>query len=259
MKTPYLEHNRQAWDHMAQQDCPWSRAVSAADIAAARAGQWHVKLTPNAMPKGWLDEVKGLKILCLASGGGQQAPILAAAGADVTVLDASLQQLAQDQMVATRDQLQLQIIQGDMCDLSQFNDQQFDVIFHPISNLYIPDPMPVWQECFRVLKVAGHLLSSFYNPVVFVGDRQDDVNAGIIHARYKIPYADVKDLSQAQLQQKIQQQQALVFGHSLTQQIAGQLDAGFLLKGFYEDFQPQPRFVIDHYLPTFLATRVVKP
>jgi len=38
-------------------------------------------------------------VLRLASGGGQQGPILAAAGADVTVLDFSKSQLEQDALV----------------------------------------------------------------------------------------------------------------------------------------------------------------
>ena len=50
-----------------------------------------------------------------------------------------------------------------------------------------------------------------------------------------------------------------MFGHTLQDQIGGQLDAGFLLAGFHEVRQPRPRFVIDGYLPTFLATRAVKP
>ena len=45
------------------------------------------------------------------------------------------------------------------------------------------------------------------------------------------------------------------FGHSLTELIGGQLDAGFIIDRFMEDWQPQPRFLIDRYLPTFLATR----
>src|SRR5258708_23879626 len=47
------------------------------------------------------------RILCLASGGGQQGPILAAAGAQVTVFDASAGQLAQDRYVAEREGLAL--------------------------------------------------------------------------------------------------------------------------------------------------------
>ena len=47
------------------------------------------------------------RVLCLASGGGQQGPILSAAGANVTVFDASEKQLLQDWMVADRDGLEL--------------------------------------------------------------------------------------------------------------------------------------------------------
>jgi SAM-dependent methyltransferase len=253
-------HNSAAWDQQAAQHCEWSRPVDAATIAAARAGQWQVRLTPGPLPPGWLDQVRGLRILCLASGGGQQAPVLAAAGADVTVFDASDLQLRQDRMVAQRDGLRLHTIQGDMRDLSVFADAGFDCIFHPISNLYVPDIRPVWHECFRVLRSGGRLLSSFFNPVVFVGDRKPEyAEQGLIRPRFKLPYSDPRDLDAAELTRKLESGEALVFGHSLAEQIGGQLDAGFVLKGFLEDEQPRPRFLIDRYLPTFLATYAHKP
>ena len=37
------------------------------------------------------------------------------------------------------------------------------------------------------------------------------------------------------------------------------LAAGLLLQDFYEDWQPHPRFVIDRFMPTFLATCALKP
>jgi len=43
----------------------------------------------------------------------------------------------------------------------------------------------------------------------------------------------------------------------LEDQIVGQLDDGFLLTGFYEErWQDEP---IGQYLPSFVATRAVKP
>ncbi len=96
--------------------------------------------------------MEGLKILCLACGGGQQAPILAAAGANVTVLDISLNQLKQDEFVASRENLNLKTVQGDMCDLSQFNNNSFDMVYCPVSVTYIPDVLPVFKESYRVLK-----------------------------------------------------------------------------------------------------------
>jgi SAM-dependent methyltransferase len=254
------KHNRLSWDRQAAQHCEWSQPVSAEQVAAARNGSWQLRLTPGALPAGWLDEVRGLRILCLASGGGQQAPILAAAGASVTVFDASDLQLQQDRMVAQRDGLELNVVQGDMRDLSAFENASFDLVFHPISNLYVPDIRPVWRECFRVLRSGGTLLSSFYNPVVFVGDRDPAyAEQGLIRPRFSLPYSDLEHLDAQALADKQLRGEALVFGHSLSEQIGGQLDVGFVLTGFYEDHQPHPRFVIDRYLPTFLASRATKP
>lgn len=253
-------HNQTAWDRMARERGDWSQPVSAEIIQAARAGDWQVQLTPAEMPSGWLPDVEGKRILCLAASGGQQAPVLAAAGADVVVLDASREQLNLDEWVAQRDELKLQTLLGDMRDLSAFADDSFDVIFHPISNLYVPDLHRVWSECFRVLRHGGRLLSSFYNPVVFVFERNEALAAeGLLKPRFVLPYADITDLDADELAKKQEANQALVFGHSLADQINGQLQAGFLVAGFDEVFHPHPRFLIERYMPTFMATYAIKP
>jgi SAM-dependent methyltransferase len=255
-----LDHNRAFWDRQAALQCEWSRPVTSEVIAAARAGRWGVRLTPGALPAGWLGNVAGRRVLCLASAGGQQAPVLAAAGAEVTVLDASERQLEQDRLVARRDGLTLTTLRGDMRDLSVLPDESFDLVFQPISNLYVPDVRPVWRECYRVLQHGGRLLASFYNPVLFVADRNpNDAAQGVLRPRFRLPYSDLEDLTEAEIAHKRQRDEAFVFGHSLTDQIAGQTDAGFLIAGFYEDDQPVPRFLLDRYLPTFLATCAVKP
>ncbi len=255
----FLSHNREAWDKQAFEFREWSRPVGSDLIEAARSGKWEVHLTPRPLPKAWLGDVVGKKILCLASGGGQQAPVLAAAGARVTVFDISDEQLGLDRMVAVREGLALETVQGDMRDLKVFADGGFDIVFHPISNLYVPNVLPVWQECHRVLKTGGALLSSFYNPVVFIGDRSPEyATQGVIRPRYKLPYSDQRDLDEHELQVRISNKDALVFGHTLTDLIGGQLEAGFLIEQFYEDEQPTPRFLIDRYMPTFLATKAHK-
>jgi len=252
-------HNQAAWDHQAARDCEWSKPVSAQIIEAARNGQWSVQLTPGPLPSDWLGDVKGRRILCLASSGGQQAPVLAAAGAQVTALDASRGQLEQDRLVADRDDLALTTVQGDMCDLSVFEDQSFDIIFHPISNHYVPNVRPVWRECSRILRPAGRLLASFYNPVIFVGDRDPALaEQRLIRPIFPIPYSDTHDMEPEDLAAKIAAGEAVVFGHSLTDLIAGQIEAGFHIAGFQEDHAPQARFLIDRYLPTFIATLAIK-
>ncbi|HEV7306550.1 class I SAM-dependent methyltransferase [Ensifer sp.] len=254
-----IDHNRQAWDRQARQHCEWSQPVTPDVIAAARTGKWQARLTPGDLPDGWLPDIRGKKILCLASAGGQQAPILAAAGADVTVFDLSEGQLDQDRLVAEREGLSLTAVQGDMRDLSVFADETFDIVFHPISNLYVPDLQPVWRECRRVLKAGGRLLASFYNPIVFVGDRDPDLaEQGLVRPTYKVPFVEAEHLPPEVVDGKIERGEALVFGHSLADQIEGQLQAGFLLAGFHEDWQPSPRFVIDSFVPTFIATCAIK-
>jgi hypothetical protein len=92
-----------------------------------------------------------------------------------------------------------------------------------------------------------------------VGDRSPEfAQQGLIRPSFAVPYSDVRDLEPEALAQKRSAGEALVFGHSLSDQIGGQLEAGFVLKGFYEDRQPKPRFVIDNFLPTFLATFAIK-
>jgi hypothetical protein len=49
----------------------------------------------------------------------------------------------------------------------------------------------------------------------------------------------------------------LEFGHTLEDQIGGQIAAGLLLAGFYEDIQPQA--ALSEYTPTFIATKSIKP
>lgn len=255
----FLHHNESAWNKQALAQNEWSKAVCSELINDAKEGKWDVHLTPKPLNKEWLGDVKGKNILCLASAGGQQAPVLAAAGASVVVFDISGEQLRQDEKVAERDGLSLKTVQGDMRDLSSFENETFDIVFHPISNHYVEDVNPVWKEAYRVLKKGGMLLASFFNPVVFVADRNpQDIKEGIIRPKYTLPYADITDLNQDQINRKLENNEALVFGHTLSDLIGGQLKAGFMISDFTEEMQPNPRFLIDKYLPTFIATKAVK-
>lgn len=250
-------HNRSAWDRQVAVGNRWTVPVSAEAVAAARQGEWSVVLTPRrAVPRVWFGELAGARLLALASGGGQQAPIFAAAGAIVTVLDNSPAQLARDRLVAERDDLVLDLQLGEMTDLSRFADGAFDLVFHPCANAYIPDVRPMWRECFRVLRRGGRLLAGFTQPVVYLFDSdQMDQSADLV-VRHKIPYADPTSLSAEKLQQRIANGETIEFGHTLTDQIGGQLDAGFVLRAFFEDTSDQP---LDRFISTYAATLAIKP
>src|SRR3954469_7346637 len=174
MSVDPVAHNRVAWDRQGDQGNEWSRPISADTVARARAGDWSVVLIGyRPADRSWFPaDLSGVEVLCLASGGGQQGPRLAAAGARVTVLDNSPRQLEQDELVARRDNLPLRTVLGDMRDLSAFADCSFDLVFNPVSNLFIPDLAPVWRECFRVLRPAGLLLTGFLNPDLYIFDAE---------------------------------------------------------------------------------------
>ena len=65
------------------------------------------------------------------------------------------------------------------------------------------------------------------------------------------------DLTAEELSELTDRNQPLEFGHTLADQIGGQLDAGFHLTGFYEDTH---RYLeIAKFIPTYAATRALKP
>ena len=250
------QHNRRAWDREVQRDNPWSIPCDEKTIAAAREGDWQVVLTPTKpVPQEWFGDVTGKAVLCLASGGGQQGPILAAAGARVTVLDQSPAMLAQDSLVAAREGLDIETVEGDMAKLSMFRANSFDLIFHPVSNCFVPDVRAVWKEAHRVLKTGGALLAGFANPALYLIDRDDEL-AGELRFTHSIPYSDVEDLPPERLKALIADEQPLEWSHTLEDQIAGQLDAGFTLTGFYEDYHPGTPLA--GFMPTMIATRSIK-
>ena len=123
--------NKNAWDKAVDQGTnPYTKVVSPEQIVEAKRGKWSLYLSDcTPVPKEWFPVLSGSKILCLASGGGQQAPIFAALGAEVTLLDASPRQLAQDLFVAERDNLTIKLTEGDMADLSSFEDGGIDCLF----------------------------------------------------------------------------------------------------------------------------------
>ncbi len=252
-------YNREAWDRQVEGRNPWTIPVSPQKVAAAWRGQWEIFLTPTRpVPEDWFPPLRGASVLCLASGGGQQGPILAAAGAEVTVFDNSPRQLERDRHVAERDGLHLRTVEGDMRNLSCFPDETFDLIVHPVSNTFVPDVKPVWREAYRVLRLGAYLLSGFDNPVVHVFDDTAYERGELIVANV-LPYSEAESLSAEDLAQHRREGVPLEFGHTLDDLIGGQIESGLVIAGFYEDRYPQEDHdVLGHYMSTFMATRAYK-
>lgn len=251
----YIKENKKIWDQRSENNDIWSVPISEETIKQAKMGNWSILLTPaKPVPACWFPTpLSGKKILCLASGGGQQGPVLAAAGADVTVFDNSEKQLEKDRFVAERDNLNIKTILGNMQDLSAFADESFDCIIHPWSNGYVDDVRPVWKECARVLKPNGLLLAGFGNPIEYIFS-PGKLEQGIFEVKYRLPYADIEHLDDEAVQ-KIAGTDGYIWSHTLTEQIQGQIDAGFAIIGFYEDIGGT---ALDRYTNTSIATKAIK-
>jgi SAM-dependent methyltransferase len=255
-----VAHNRAAWDRQVDAGNEWTVPVAHDVIARARKGDWSIVLIGyQPVPRDWFPKkLRGLDVLCLASGGGQQAPVLAAAGANVTAFDNSPSQLAQDRMVADREGLAIETVLGDMRDLGAFARGTFDLVFHPVSNVYCPDLGPVWQECYRVLRHGGVLLAGFINPDLFIFGREaEDGGDKRLTVRHMLPYSDLTHLSPEE-RERLVGDGPLEHSHSLATQIGGQLDAGFTITAFAEA-PYHGESLVTKYLPGYFATRAVKP
>lgn len=149
-------HNRSAWDRLAKTQNRLARPARDEDFANPLA---------SVDGPGWLGgDISGQKVLCLAAGGGRQAPIYSAAGADVTVVDISPAMLQLDRAVAAERGLNYRVIEGTMEDLSVFKDAEFDIVIHPVSSCYVPDLRPVFLEVARVTRGGGVYISQHKQP-----------------------------------------------------------------------------------------------
>jgi len=250
-------YNRDAWNkEVGSGENRWTQPVNPEVIAQARLGEFKILLTENIpVPHKWFPPLKGADVLCLASGGGQQGPVLAAVGANVTVFDNSPAQLKQDQFVAEREALNLKTVEGDAADLSVFTDESFDLVFNPVSTVFMPDVRAVWHEAYRVLRHGGILMTGLMNPVHYIFDLYK-ADEGVLEVANSIPYSDLTSISKEDLDEIIEKGYSLEFGHSLTDLIGGQCDAGFVITDMYEAYMLDSP--IHNYHPNFIATRAVK-
>ncbi|MBP3570019.1 MAG: class I SAM-dependent methyltransferase [Lachnospiraceae bacterium] len=204
----------------------WAESATEEQMQKAQNGELELMFGYNkAVPKEWLGDLKGKKVLCLAGAGGLQAPLLACAGAEVTVLDLSEKMLEKDREIAQKKKLNITLEHGNMCDLSRFSDETFDFILNPPSLFYVPDVLPVFKECYRVLKKGGSFIMIAVNPIAYVCDYVEDKEGGYYKAVNRMPYRST-DFDN--------QDGWVEYGHTMESYIGGQIACGFVITGYVE-------------------------
>lgn len=183
-------------------------------------------------------------------------PVFSALGANCTVFDYSEKQLESERVVSDREGYQINIIKGDMTKRLPFEDNSFDMIFHPVSNCYIEDVYHVWNECFRVLRKGGVLLAGVDNAMNFLFDDNGTLPLIVVN---KLPFNPLKNASEEEYQRMVNNYEGIQFSHSLEEQLGGQLKAGFILTDLYEDRDREGCGILREYTPQYIATRAIKP
>ncbi|WP_300408785.1 class I SAM-dependent methyltransferase [Lagierella sp.] len=246
----YQDINSKTIDRWIEEGWEWGKPISSKEFSLAKEGKWDVKLTPTKnVPKFWFGEIKDKKILGLACGGGKQMAIFSALGGKCTVFDYSEKQLESERLVAKREGYEIDIIKGDMSKPLPFEDEIFDMIFHPVSNVYVEEVKPIWKECYRILSQKGILLSGLDIGINYIVDEKEE---RIING---LPFNPLKN--KEQMERLLKEDSGVQFSHGLEEQINGQLEAGFVLQALYEDTNGEGR-LHELNIPSFVATRSIK-
>ncbi len=246
----YTKINAETIDKWIEEGWEWGIPISHEAFLEAKKGNWEVGLTPTkAVPKEWFGDLKGKKILGLASGGAQQMPVFAAAGAKCTVLDYSERQLLSEKEVAEREGYEIEIVHADMTKTLPFPEESFDIVFHPVSNCYVKDVDHVFREAYRVLKKGGRLLSGLDNGLSYAFD---DAQEKIVR---RLPFDPLAN--EADMRESLETDSGVQFSHDVSEQIGGQLRAGFILKDIFGDTDAAGNFH-DHNIECYFATLALK-
>jgi len=229
------EFNKGRWEDLARSNVEFSRPYLDLDTSSARG---------IVDPWGKLGDITGTSVLCLASGGGQQSAAFGLLGARVTVLDLSETQLQRDQEAAEHYGLDIRTIQGDMRDLVQLSDDEFDMVWQPYSINFVPHVTPVFQEVARVVRPGGHYYLQFGNPFTFFSVDDEAWNGEGYPLKY--PYVDGAEVTslhpdfeywdvETEEGRSIRVRGPREFRHTLSSVINGLVRHGFVILGVWED------------------------
>ena len=231
------KYNMARWKALVEADALFTRPALTLDPISAR---------DRLDPEGRLGDVAAKDVLCLACGGGQQSIAFALLKANVTVLDLSEAQLNRDREAAAHFDVDIKILQGDMRDLSHFEEAGFDIVYHSYSLGFVPNVRVVFQQVARVLRPGGVYHFMCANPF-FMGMQEKDWNGDGYTIKH--PYVNGAEITyedQEWVYNRSKSGAAIPapreFRHTLSALISGLVEQGFIIQHVsdYSSFNPDP-------------------
>jgi len=211
-------------DNLVVNNADWTACATKEQLKNARDGKLELHFFDKMVPSEWLKDIRGKKVLCLAGAGGLQAPILACAGAEVTVIDISNKMLDKDREIAKEENLEINIVKGNICDLTMFSEGFFDLIINPLSLMYVPELSRVFNECYRVLDKGGIFIMMAPSPINYLCDFIDDKEGGYYKAVHRMPFCS----------QEYDDSDWIEYGHTMEDYLGGLIKSGFSINGYME-------------------------
>lgn len=229
-QTGAHDHNRRAWDKMAERGERFTRPAKTEDLSDPLA-------TVDGL--GWLGgDVTGRRLLCLGAGGGRQSALYATAGADVTVVDISPRMLQADREVAAERGLQVRTVETSMDDLSMFREAEFEIVVHPVSTCYVPKITVVYAQVARVLQGGGLYISQHKQPTSLQLSIEPSRGSG----RYELmePYYRQGEPLRPVEGSRLRETGTLEYLHRWEEIIGGMCRAGFVIEDLVEPMHAKP-------------------
>ena len=232
-----VEHNRRMWDRLARAAIPYTRPLG----RPPRSREGMRRFTD---PRGRLRGVRfeGARVLALAAGGGWDAVVFTKLGAAVTLLDISSRQLRTVRELAKRERVRIRFVQGDMRDLSRFDDASFDLVWHCHSLVFVREAVRVIRGVAQVLAPGGTYLLSTMHPTTLrlYGTYRD----GGWHPRTSyfddapVPHYTLEDATWDFGAEKVYAP-TIEFGHRFETIVNAMSRSGLVVDGLWE-FSPNP-------------------
>jgi SAM-dependent methyltransferase len=242
-----LERNRAAWSGPAALDHFAGAAAFPPDRAQATAG-----LDPWLRAEG----VAGKEVLCLGAGGGRHGPLLARAGACVTVVDLSEEQLAHDRHAAVEHHLPLLVLCTSIDDLGALADASFALVVQPVAACYLPDLGRLHREVARVLRPDGLYVVQHKQPSSLQAEALPRGEGYLVRQHYLS-----RQLLAEQPGATHRDSGTLEFLHTLEELIGGLCHAGFAIEDLSEPVLADafaPSGSLEHralFLPPYLKLK----
>lgn len=215
-----LSHNQAAWNRRVQADLCFTRPATAEDLKDPL-----VRLDP----RGWLGDVRRKKVLCLGAGGGKHGPLLAKAGARVTVVDISPAMLELDRQISRKLSLTLTTVQASIDDLSAVYGQKFDIALQPVSSCYVPSVTRVYEEVAKVVAPGGLYVSQHKTPTSLQAQVEPTESGYELVAPY------YSDLALPEVRgSRLREEGTLEFVHRWEQLVGGLCRSGFVVENLLE-------------------------